>query len=437
MTVAQVQIPNKLIPVFSGKADIRGAYGGRGSAKTRTFALMSAVFGHRWAEAGVHGVILCGRQFMNTLDESSLEEIKTAIRSIPYLDDYYEIGEKYIRTKNRRVEYKFTGLDRNIQSVKSKSRILLCWVDEAEYVIDLAWKLLIPTVREEGSEIWVTWNPELEGSATDTRFRKTQDPMYKVVQMNWTDNPRFTSKLERDRLRDKETKPDEYEWIWEGGYRTYVEGAYLTRHIQKAKEERRVSSEDYKITLPIDPMFTIELDIDIGGTGAKADNFVIWASQTIDQRVNFINHYEAQGQTGAAHLAWMREQGYTPDRTVVYLPHDGEQQEKTIDASYKKLFEDSGYKVEIIPNQGKGAAKQRVEAMRNQFHRFWFDDKCEGGLKALAWYHEKKDLVRNIGLGPDHDWSSHSFDAAGMRAVRYKPLKMKKPKKNRAKINIA
>jgi phage terminase large subunit len=437
MTAAQVPIPNKLIPVFAGKADVRGSYGGRGSGKTRSFALMSAVFGYRWAESGTHGIILCGRQFMNTLDESSLEEIKTAIRSTPFLNDYYEIGEKYVRTKNRLVEYKFTGLDRNIQSVKSKSRILLCWVDEAEYVTDLAWKLLIPTVREEGSEIWVTWNPEIDGSATDTRFRKTEDPMYKVVEMNWRDNPRFTSKLERDRLRDLENKPDEYDWIWEGSYRTYVEGAYLARHIKKAQEERRISTDSHQVSIPEDPMFTVEIDVDIGGTGAKADNFVMWASQTIDQRINFINHYEVQGQTGAAHMAWLRENGYTPDRTVIYLPHDGEQQEKTIDSSYRKLFEDSGYKVEVIPNQGKGAAKQRIEAMRNQFHRMWFDAKCIAGVKALAWYHEKKDEARNVGLGPNHDWSSHSFDAAGMRAVRFKLPKVKQKRDKSPKIRVA
>lgn len=142
------QLPAKLVPVFLGEADVRGAHGGRGSAKTRSFAKMTAVRAHMWAQAGREGIILCGRQFMNSLDESSLEEIKAAIREDEYLAPHFEIGEKYVRTRCGRVHYKFTGLDRNIDSVKSKSRILLCWVDEAEPVTDTAWTKLIPTLRE-------------------------------------------------------------------------------------------------------------------------------------------------------------------------------------------------------------------------------------------------------------------------------------------------
>ena len=103
---ADITIPPKLIPVFESKSRYKGAYGGRGSAKTRTFALMTAVEGYRLAEAGASGIILCGREYMNSLEESSLEEIKQAIRSVDWLNDYYEIGEKYVRTKNRRVASK-------------------------------------------------------------------------------------------------------------------------------------------------------------------------------------------------------------------------------------------------------------------------------------------------------------------------------------------
>ncbi|AVG76142.1 DUF6246 family protein [Pantoea ananatis] len=135
-------IPAKLVPVFA-TPDIRyrGAHGGRGSAKTRTFALMSAVKAYEAAESGRSGVILCGREYMNSLEESSMEEVKQAIRSVPWLDDYFEIGEKYIRTKNRRVSYVFCGLRHNLDSIKSKARILVAWVDEAEPAFALKWLL--------------------------------------------------------------------------------------------------------------------------------------------------------------------------------------------------------------------------------------------------------------------------------------------------------
>ncbi|STU44436.1 phage terminase [Klebsiella pneumoniae] len=168
-----LQIPAKLVPVFATEGiRYRGAHGGRGSAKTRTFALMSAVKAYQAAESGLSGVILCAREFMNSPEESSMEEVKQAIRSVPWLDDYFDIGEKYIRTKNRNVSYVFCGLRHNLDSIKSKARILVAWVDEAESVSATAWKKLRPTVRENGSEIWVTWNPEKDGSATDKTLQK-------------------------------------------------------------------------------------------------------------------------------------------------------------------------------------------------------------------------------------------------------------------------
>ena len=166
MGSAKIELPSKLIPVFSGKARYRGAYGGRGSGKTRSFALMAALKGYQLAMANRTGVILCAREFMNSLSDSSMAEVKSAIVSVPWMADYYDIGSNYIRTKNRRIEFLFAGLRHNIDSIKSKAKIHLCWVDEAEPVSEIAWQKLIPTIREKDSEIWVTWNPERETSAT-------------------------------------------------------------------------------------------------------------------------------------------------------------------------------------------------------------------------------------------------------------------------------
>lgn len=215
-----LQIPAKLVPVFATEGiRYRGAHGGRGSAKTRTFALMSAVKAYQAAESGLSGVILCAREFMNSLEESSMEEVKQAIRSVPWLDDYFDIGEKYIRTKNRNVSYVFCGLRHNLDSIKSKARILVAWVDEAESVSATAWKKLRPTVRENGSEIWVTWNPEKDGSATDKLFRKNPPKSSMIVEMNYSDNPWFPDVLEEERLEDLENLDyADYAWIWEGAY---------------------------------------------------------------------------------------------------------------------------------------------------------------------------------------------------------------------------
>ncbi|HEK3174824.1 TPA: PBSX family phage terminase large subunit [Proteus mirabilis] len=219
MTVARIEIPPKLIPVFEGDYRYRCSHGGRGSAKTRTFALMTAIRGYMAAMNGQSGVILCAREYMNSLEESSMEEVKQAIRSVPWLNDFYELGEKYIRTKCRSVNYVFAGLRHNLDSIKSKARVLIAWVDEAESVSEIAWTKLTPTVREAGSEIWVTWNPERDGSATDKRFRKNPPDNAVVVEMNYGDNPWFPSVLEEERLSDQERLDSAtYAWIWEGAY---------------------------------------------------------------------------------------------------------------------------------------------------------------------------------------------------------------------------
>jgi len=117
------------------------------------------------------------------------------------------------------VTYVFAGLRHNLDSIKSKAHILLCWVDEAETVSEIAWQKLDPTFREDGSEIWVTWNPERDGSATDKRFRKEAGDDCITVEMNYEDNLWFPDVLEGVRKNDqKRLDPATYAWVWEGAY---------------------------------------------------------------------------------------------------------------------------------------------------------------------------------------------------------------------------
>lgn len=244
MSKVDIQIPPKLISVFSDDYRYRCAYGGRGSAKTRTFAKMTAVRGYIFAKKGISGVILCGREFMNSLEESSLEEVKQAIRETPFLNAFYDIGEKYIRSKCGRIAYVFSGLRHNLDSIKSKARILIAWIDEGETVSEIAWRKLIPTVREDGSEIWVTWNPEKRGSATDLRFRQNPPENSVVVEMNYNDNPWFPDVLEQERLNDQQRLDDAtYRWIWEGDYLEQSEAQIFKG---KFKQFEFVAQPDFK-----------------------------------------------------------------------------------------------------------------------------------------------------------------------------------------------
>lgn len=417
MTAVQVSIPDKLIPVFDGSADVRGAHGGRGSAKTRSFAKMIAVKGYMFGKQGIRGQLLCARQFMNSLDDSSLEECKRAIEDEPFLTDYYEVGEKYIKSKDGLIWFTFAGLDRNIASIKSKGRILVCWVDEAEPVTDEAFTVLEPTLREEGTgwnaELWLTWNPKRKNAAVEKRYRYSTNPSVKIVQLNYKDNPKFPEKLERARQRDLLERPEQYPHVWEGEYATAIEGAYFAGDLNKAAQEGRITF------VPVDPIMSIKVFCDLGGTGARADAFSMWVAQFVGNKINVLNYYEAQGQPLAVHIQWLRENGY--EKANIWLPHDGDTNDRVIDVSFKSAFEAAGFPVEVIPNQGRGAAKQRIEAVRRRFNAIWFNENTtESGRYALGFYHEKKDETRDIGLGPEHDWSSHCADAFGLMCIAYK-----------------
>jgi phage terminase large subunit len=224
---AKLELPPKMVPIFQDDARYRVTHGGRGSGKTRGKALMIAVDGYRLGRSGVSGVMLCAREHLNSLEESSMQEVKDAIRSVPWLDAYYEIGEKYIRSKDRRINFIFSGLRHNIDAVKSKARILRAWIDEAERVSEVAWRTLLPTVRSQGdwwqSEIWISYNPESEDSATHRRFRANPSPDCKIAQLNWNDNPWFPEVLNRERLEDKKFRPETYDHVWEGDFLTLTD----------------------------------------------------------------------------------------------------------------------------------------------------------------------------------------------------------------------
>lgn len=391
----------------------RGAYGGRGSAKTRTFAKMAAVHGLRCAEAGLDGVIVCGREFMNSLDDSSLAEVKAAILEEPWLAAKYDVGEKFIRTKDGRISFAFIGMRHNLASIKSKAKIRLLWADEAEEVSETAWMIAIPTVREEGAEIWATWNPKRKKSATHLRFRADPPADSKIVEMNWRDNPWFPSTLQKTRLEDRAKRADQYEHVWEGDFVTVVEGAYFSEGLSRAKAEGRIGN------VAVDPLMTVRAIWDIGGTGAKADACSIWIAQFVGREIRVFEYYEAVGQPLAAHVQWLRDRKL--DKALCILPHDGRTNDRVFDVSYESALREAGFDVLVIPNQGKGAAKMRIESARRLFPSIWFHkETTQAGREALGWYHEKKsDDDRDVGLGPEHDWSSHGADAFGLMCVAY------------------
>ena len=357
---------------------------------------------------------VCIREVQKTLKQSSKLLLEDKLKTFKLGNPQgFKVFNEVIETPGDGVVI-FQGMqDHTAESIKSLEGFQRAWVEEAQTLSSRSLSLLRPTIRADDSELWFTWNPRHKNDAVDAFLRGPLPPTDAIViKANWSDNPFFPKSLQQERLDCLSADPMNYDHIWEGGYATAIEGAYFAKELTQIRLIGQIGH------VAADPLLTIRLFMDIGGTGAKADAFAIWAVQFVGKEIRVLNYYEAQGQPIQAHLEWLRSQGYTPGKADVWLPHDGETNDRIFDVSYRSAFEQAGYDVEVVPRQGKGAAMMRVEAVRRWLPSCWFDEeKTRAGVEALAWYHEKRDEIRGIGLGPDHDWASHGADAFGLMAV--------------------
>jgi len=410
----------------------KGIWGGRGSGKSHYFG--DSLIEDSMLEPGDSGeglLSVCIREVQKDLAQSSKLLIESKLNEHGLNEAQgFKVYRDVIRTpKDGLIIFKGMN-DYTADSIKSLEGFKRAWWEEAQTATFHSLNLLRPTLRATGSQLWFSWNPRRKSDPIDVMLRGEEVPTGSViVRANWQDNPWFTAELEQERLDCIRMQPEQYDHIWEGGYVSVIDGAYYAKSLVEARAQNRISRVSF------DPLMKIRLFVDIGGTGARADAFTMWPAQFIGKEIRTRDYYEAVGQPLATHLAWLREKGYTPDRAEFWLPHDGSSNDKVFDVSYESALKSAGYQVTVVPNQGKGAAKARIEAGRRLFPSIWFDaESTEGGRDALGWYHEKKDDNRNIGLGPEHDWSSHGADSFGLMCVAYeepilnkwKPIEYKK-----------
>lgn len=399
-------------------ARYKGAYGGRGSGKSHFFGEMlveTCLY-----ERGMLAV--CLREVQKTLAQSSKRLIESKIHELGVSRDFKVFNDK-IETPGDGIII-FQGMqDHTADSIKSLEGFKRAWIEEAQTFSERSLSLLRPTIRAEGSEIWAGWNPRRKTDAIDNFLRSKKPEGAVVVQANWRDNPWFPRVLEEERQLDLKLYPDRYEHIWEGEYAKALEGAYFARQLAEAKAQNRIGA------VAADPLLPIRAFFDLGGSGARADAMAIWVVQFAGQSIKVLDYIEGQGQVLAYYVNELRSRGY--EKAVCFLPHDGVNENNITGKRYEDHLAEAGFDVETVPNQGKGAAMMRVESVRRIFPQVWFNERTtEAGRDALGYYHERKDETRNIGLGPEHDWSSHAADAFGLMAICYEEPEVKKKAKS-------
>lgn len=364
--------------------------------------------------------MVCIREVQKSLKHSAKSLIEAKIREYGLSErDGFKAYTDCIKTPGDGIII-FQGMqDHTADSIKSLEGFHRAWVEEAQSLSPFSMSLLRPTIRWEdpkrglASELWFSWNPRRKLDTVDVLLRGESLPTgATVIEANWSDNPWFPNVLDAERCDCLKNTPEMYGHIWEGEYATVFSGAYFAHLLTQARAEHRIGK------IARDDLLSVRAYWDIGGTGAKADATSIWIAQFVGKEIRILDYYEAQGQPLATHVNWLRENGY--GSALCVLPHDGETHDKVHNANYRSALEQADFDVLVVPNQGRGAAKMRIEAARRLLPNCYFNaEKTEAGLDALAWYHEKRDDARNIGLGPEHDWSSHAADAFGLLCIAY------------------
>ncbi len=385
----------------------KGAHGGRGSGKSHFFGEM--LVENSLQERGFLAV--CIREVQKTLAQSSKRLIETKISELG-VGARFKIYHDKIETPGDGLII-FQGMqDHTAESIKSLEGYKVAWIEEAQTLSHRSLSLLRPTIRASGSEIWASWNPRRKSDAIDDFLRAKKPQGAIVVKANWRDNPWFPIELENERRLDLELYPDRYDHIWEGDYAKAFEGAYFAKVLAVAKAQRRIGK------VAPDPLLPIRAFWDLGGSGASADAMAIWIVQFVGQQILVLDYIEGVGQVLAYYVNELRSRGF--ERALCYLPHDGVNENNITGKRYGDHVREAGFQVQVIKNQGRGAASMRIEAVRRIFPKCWFNEETtEAGRDALGYYHEKKDEARNVGLGPEHDWSSHGADAFGLMAIAY------------------
>ena len=234
-----VKVPQKFASLFYDKPNerimTRVCYGGRGSGKTQGFVQMMVCKAIEYAIAGVRGTILCAREYMVSIPQSTLKDIKSYLGDNPEYAKYFEIGERVLRTSTKlqgRVDFSFIGLDSNLESLKGFSNVLICFIDEGETVKEDALIMLEPSLRANGtlpngkeywSELWIAFNPRREDSAVWRHYviPSETESTIKCIKMNADDNPYFTSNPNLMASREKARRimdASMYRWVWEGDF---------------------------------------------------------------------------------------------------------------------------------------------------------------------------------------------------------------------------
>jgi phage terminase large subunit len=402
--IQRPEIARVFLPLLQPKR-FKGAYGGRGGAKSHFFAEQTVIRTYPEPKR-----ILCIREVQKSIRDSVYNLIVQKIDKFE-ARGFYTITQTEIRGANGS-EVIFAGMqDMNAETLKSIEGVDYCWVEEAQTLSAKSLRILIPTIRKKGSELWFSWNPRFADDPVDEFFRgEHPHPDSIAVAVGWQDNPWFhETELERDKDHDYAKDADMAEHVWGGAYQVISEGAYYARLLLQADKDGRIAS------LPHNPALPVYTAWDLG----VGDDTSIWFAQRSAGWIHVIDHYATNGQAAAHYVDVLKKKPYVYAKHI--LPHDADNREWSHGQSRIDTLRSLGLPnlsvLSRIPiDDGINAARLLLPVCR-------FDgERCKSGLESLRQYRREYDEnKRTFKPTPLHDWTSHDADAFRYLAMGLEP----------------
>ena len=388
--IAQIEFPRKMLPLLS-PARYKVLYGGRGGIKSHSIARALLVQG---AKEPLR--ILCARELMKSIKDSVHRLLSDLINQYN-LQSYYTIQNATVKGKNG-TEFFFEGLRHNAAQIKSYEGVDRVWVEEAATVSKSSWDYLIPTIRKDGSEIWMSLNPELEEDETYQRFILDPPTDAVVINTSWRDNKWFPAVLQQEMEDCKRRSEADYLNIWEGQCKQAIEGAVYAIELAETRENGRVT------TVPYDKRYPVHTFWDLG----YADYTSIWFIQKAGFEYRVIDFHQDHLRDIDHYVQVLDKRGYSYGTD--HLPHDGRARQLGTGKSIEEMLQAKGRRVAIAPRLG---IPDGINAVRMVFNALYFDkNKCADGLQALRRYRYDKDSeTQRTSKEPLHDDNSHAADA--------------------------
>lgn len=374
-------------------------YGGRGGGKSWAFADILLINALQRLYR-----VLCARELQVSIADSVYRLLSDRIESLG-LSSLYTIQNTSIMSVNGS-EFIFKGLKHNSTEIKSMEGIDICWVEEAEKVSQSSWEILIPTIRKEGSEIWVSFNTKHPTDATYKRFVFDPPPDSVVRKVSWEDNPFFPAVLDKERLDMQRRDSEAYRHIWDGEFDTRYSGAVYAKLMASLQEKGRISDK-----VMHDPAYPVYTCWDLGYDDATA----IWFYQLAPEELLFIDYYENNLEGIGHYCQHVKLKPYMYANH--FVPHDAAHKLQAAGGRsiMEQAWKDYGVKMRMIPATSQ---QNGIEAVRKVLPSCFFANAaCADGIEAMMGYHfEYDEDLGRFKSQPVHDWSSHACKAMELAA---------------------